>query len=169
MVNNLKKILKYSILVIIILSLSILIMPISTIYKNNYIEYYDCDGNIIKSEIDKKTSKYVYLNELNNYSINAFIAYEDKNFYKHNGFDLPRIIKSLFQNIGNKGISSGASTITQQLLKNNVFTDWMEEDGNMITTKLILMDTYVYAVSTIVHNIKSITNIGYFSISNSIS
>ena len=66
------------------------------------------------SEIKEKTSKYIYLNDLNKYTIDAFIAFEDKNFYSHKGFDFPRIIKSFFTNIVNTNITSGASTITQQ-------------------------------------------------------
>ena len=60
----------------------------------------------------------------------AFVAIEDERFYDHNGIDIKGIIRAGF-----KGIASGfhfhqgASTITQQLLKNNVFTDWTSEDS----------------------------------------
>ena len=54
------------------------------------------------------------MNNLSQYTINAFIAYEDKNFYKHKGFDIPRMIKSFFSNIFTMSFSQGASTITQQ-------------------------------------------------------
>ena len=50
--------------------------------------------------------------------INAIISVEDKNFYKHNGFDYPRIIKAMFLNIKKKAIVQGASTISQQYIKN---------------------------------------------------
>lgn len=58
---------------------------------------------------------------LDNISVNlknATISTEDKNFYKHHGFDLFRIIKALMINVKNKSNSQGASTITQQLSKN---------------------------------------------------
>ena len=50
--------------------------------------------------------------------INSIISIEDKNFYKHKGFDVLRIIKTLFSNIKNKEIVGGASTISQQYVKN---------------------------------------------------
>lgn len=112
--NNLKKILNYSLILLLILSLSTFTLPIKHVYKENYVEYYDVNGNLLTSEIKEKTSKYIHLKDLNNYTIDAFIAYEDKNFYSHRGFDFLRIIKSFLTNIVNSNISSGASTITQQ-------------------------------------------------------
>lgn len=59
----------------------------------------------------------------------AFVAVEDERFYEHNGIDIKGIIRA-----GVKGVmqgfkfTEGASTITQQLLKNSVF-DFMSEDG----------------------------------------
>lgn len=46
------------------------------------------------------------------------INVEDKNFYRHIGFDIPRIIKSLYLNFVNKKIVGGASSISQQYVKN---------------------------------------------------
>ena len=63
----------------------------------------------------------------------AFVAIEDERFYEHNGIDVTGIIRA-----GVKGVASGfhfsegASTITQQLLKNTVFTDWTSEGNNKI-------------------------------------
>ena len=52
---------------------------------------------------------------------NAFIAIEDSRFYEHNGIDLKGIIRAGFLGLTSGDFSQGASTITQQLLKNNVF------------------------------------------------
>ena len=53
----------------------------------------------------------------------AFVAVEDARFYDHNGIDIKGIIRAAVVGIKNKfKFSEGASTITQQLLKNNVFT-----------------------------------------------
>lgn len=52
---------------------------------------------------------------------NAFIAIEDERFYEHNGVDLKGIIRAGITAIQNGGATQGASTITQQLIKNNVF------------------------------------------------
>ena len=52
---------------------------------------------------------------------NAFIAIEDSRFYEHNGIDIQGIVRAAFSGITSGSFSQGASTITQQLLKNNVF------------------------------------------------
>ncbi len=59
----------------------------------------------------------------------AFVAIEDSRFYEHNGIDIKGIIRAGVVGIQNRHFSEGASTITQQLLKNNVFTDWTSEDS----------------------------------------
>lgn len=48
----------------------------------------------------------------------AFVHTEDKRFYKHNGFDKKRIVKAIFQNVKTRSFKEGASTISQQLIKN---------------------------------------------------
>lgn len=65
----------------------------------------------------------VKLDDLPDYVVNAFIDVEDKRFYKHNGYDLKRIIKAGIVNIFNKQKSQGASTISQQLIKNALLTN----------------------------------------------
>ena len=58
----------------------------------------------------------------------AFVAIEDERFYNHNGIDIQGIFRAAVVGIKNKfHFSQGASTITQQLLKNNVFTGWTNE------------------------------------------
>lgn len=60
----------------------------------------------------------------------AFVAIEDERFYDHNGIDIKGIVRAAFVAIKNKfHFSEGASTITQQLLKNNVFTEWTSENS----------------------------------------
>ncbi|MCC6177909.1 MAG: PBP1A family penicillin-binding protein [Chloroflexi bacterium] len=53
---------------------------------------------------------------------NATIAAEDANFYQHPGFDVVAILRALYQNLRGREIVSGASTITQQLVKNTLLT-----------------------------------------------
>ncbi len=48
----------------------------------------------------------------------AFVAVEDKNFYRHNGFDYKRIVKAALKNVASFSFREGASTISQQLIKN---------------------------------------------------
>ena len=70
---------------------------------------------------------YVRLDEMPEDLQHAFVAIEDSRFYKHHGIDLRGIVRAVFRGLTNGGVTEGASTITQQLLKNNVFTDWTEE------------------------------------------
>ena len=71
------------------------------------------NGNEISS-----VSSEISLTKLNKYTIDAFIAKEDKRFYKHKGYDAVRIVGALKNNIINGGIVEGGSTISQQLIKN---------------------------------------------------
>ena len=57
----------------------------------------------------------------------AVVAIEDERFYEHNGIDVRGILRAFVRNIAAGDLSEGASTITQQLLKNNVFTNWTNE------------------------------------------
>lgn len=59
----------------------------------------------------------------------AVVAIEDERFYEHNGIDVRGIMRAFVKGISDGGFSEGASTITQQLLKNNVFTTWTEESN----------------------------------------
>lgn len=73
---------------------------------------------------------YVTLDEIPKDVQHAFVAIEDERFYEHNGIDLKGIIRAGFKGISNGfHFSQGASTITQQLLKNNVFEGWTNQSG----------------------------------------
>ena len=64
------------------------------------------------------SNEWTRLSDISSNLKNATISVEDKNFYKHQGFDIFRIVKALMINVKNKSNSQGASTITQQLSKN---------------------------------------------------
>lgn len=82
------------------------------------VELYDKDNNKYLSYSNGKKQSYVKLNNVSEYLINAFISIEDKKFYSHHGIDLKRIGGALLKNIKNSSITEGASTITQQYVKN---------------------------------------------------
>ena len=82
--------------------------------------YYIYDNN---DELIDNTNEWVKIDDISDYLIKATIAIEDKNFYNHKGFDYFRILKSLYINISNKKTLQGASTISQQLVK-NLFLDF---------------------------------------------
>lgn len=86
---------------------------------NNSYYLYDSKSELINSTTDQ----FINLDNISPNLINATISIEDKNFYKHQGFDYFRIIKSLWVNITSGKTLQGASTITQQYAK-NLFLDF---------------------------------------------
>lgn len=73
---------------------------------------------------------YVTLDEIPEIVQHAFVAIEDERFYDHNGIDIKGIIRAGITGIANGfHFNQGASTITQQLLKNNVFEGWTNQSG----------------------------------------
>lgn len=90
---------------------------------------YDSAGNEIETLAASGSNRtYVTIDEIPKDLQHAFVAIEDERFYKHNGIDLRGIIRAGFTGIISGGEKmQGASTITQQLLKNNYFTTWTSE------------------------------------------
>lgn len=82
--------------------------------------FYDNEQQVIDAQ---NTKRYSYLSEINPNCINAFIAVEDKSFYHHHGLSLPRIVKAFTNNLAAGYSKEGASTITQQLVKNTYLTN----------------------------------------------
>ena len=129
MKNKSKKIVKFILYIIIILYILYWAIyycvlhyyPLSyskfeNIEYSNYI--FNADGKLIRLELNIKDSWIlpVKLNEISPLFINATIAIEDKNFYHHNGVDFRAIIRAIFQNVYNKKVISGASTISMQVV-----------------------------------------------------
>ena len=67
-------------------------------------------------------SSWVDLKDISPFAIDGIIATEDKNFYAHNGFDYLRIIKALYYDFKSGEFDQGASTISQQYIKNLFLT-----------------------------------------------
>ena len=95
------------------------ISPKLAINSANGYYLYDKDNKLFNGNNDD----WISLNNISPNLINATISIEDKNFYKHQGFDFLRIIKAMETNIMNKKTVQGASTITQQYAK-NLFLDF---------------------------------------------
>ena len=96
---------------------------------------YDCEGNEIDQYVSSNSNRLRVesLDELPDYLGKAFVAIEDKRFYLHNGIDFKGMLRAGWQFLKTGGEEAqGASTITQQLLKNTVFTDWTSEGKNKI-------------------------------------
>ncbi len=80
--------------------------------------YYENGNDALVEGRTKNNTTFIKLNEIPHFVKNAFVAIEDKRFYKHNGVDYYRVFGALKNNITSFGFKEGASTITQQLVKN---------------------------------------------------
>ena len=86
-------------------------------FKPNIVtQFYSADGEIIKT-FTAYTYRKIDIQDVPEDFINALIATEDKNFYKHEGYDLTGLVRSTIQNIIAGRVVQGASTITQQLAR----------------------------------------------------
>ena len=65
-----------------------------------------------------RNNEWANLSDISPYLVDAVISVEDKNFYDHHGFDYLRIAKAMATNIRKNKIVQGASTISQQYIKN---------------------------------------------------
>lgn len=84
-------------------------------------QIYDADGNLMQTLVMEGSNREeVSFDQLPDDLVDAFIAIEDSRFYEHNGIDLKGILRAAYVGITNGRFSEGASTITQQLIKNNV-------------------------------------------------
>ena len=81
---------------------------------------YDANGEVIAKLGAEKRIKISY-DELPEVLVDAIVATEDSNFFQHSGVDLPRFLKASATQILSAGSSGGgASTITMQVVKNNL-------------------------------------------------
>ena len=96
---------------------------------------YDNMGNELDQYVTANSNRIpvASIDMLPDYLGNAFVAIEDERFYQHNGIDYRSMLRAGYQFLKTEGDETqGASTITQQLLKNTVFTEWTQEGKNMI-------------------------------------
>ncbi len=83
---------------------------------------YDADGKII-SEMNEIIYEYLPVSETSEYVYNGYIAAEDERFLEHKGVDYLSIVRAAIEYVRHNGeITQGGSTITQQLIKNNVLS-----------------------------------------------
>ncbi len=118
-----KKIMKFFITSIILFTIIIgalygyaYFSPKLDIVNTNQLYIYDDNSNLIYQ--GSGNNEWVSLNEIADDLVNAVISTEDKNFYHHNGFDYFRIAKAMLTNVKSGKITQGASTISQQYIKN---------------------------------------------------
>ena len=122
------KLIKKIFKILLFLIFSFILIIIITIYSSKItssddisnlkkIRMFDSNNNVFYEINNLHESTYIQIDKISNEAIKTFIEIEDKRFYQHSGFDIYRIIKAVFNNIGNNTVI-GASTITQQYVKN---------------------------------------------------
>ena len=93
---------------------------------------YDDQGNQIRKLAAPDANRLpVTLEQIPVELQHALVAIEDERFYEHNGIDVRGILRAGVKALTSGDFSEGASTITQQLLKNNVFTNWTSESTQL--------------------------------------
>ncbi len=107
---------------------------------------YDIEGNKIDELVATNSNRIlVSMDQIPQDMGDAIVAIEDERFYEHNGVDFMGMLRAGYQFIITLGDEKqGASTITQQLLKNTIFTEWTEEGDNFIkSVKRKLQEQYL--------------------------
>lgn len=85
---------------------------------------YDQNGNEIQQLHGEEANRiYADLDQIPKYLQDAIVSIEDERFWQHNGIDMQGIFRAIFKNIKERDLTaSGASTLTQQVIKNNVLS-----------------------------------------------
>lgn len=84
---------------------------------------YNQNGEVIQELSTGDANRiYVEIDQIPKHVQNAFIAIEDERFLEHNGIDMRGIFRAIFVNLQSGNMSEGASTITQQVIKNNILS-----------------------------------------------
>lgn len=87
---------------------------------NSYI--YAHDGQMVSEIYRDEYRIYLPYEQIPDKVVNAFLAIEDQRFFEHKGYDMPAIVRALIANAKSDSIQQGASTITQQVVKNLFLT-----------------------------------------------
>lgn len=114
------KILKV-IVIIILIAMSITCLVV----QNGYNQYQNAISQIpLEDKVNKlrNKEKYTKISEVPEVYLNAVISIEDHRFYQHNGIDLIAIGRAIFNDLKSMEFVEGGSTITQQIAKNEYFT-----------------------------------------------
>ena len=99
----------------------------------------DSNGTLLEQLKDSDSNRvYKKYDEISPYMGKAFVAIEDERFYKHNGIDIQGIIRAGVNGVAHGfHFTEGASTLTQQLIKNNIFAGGNEDSfGEKLERKL---------------------------------
>ncbi len=143
-----KKILKvfimiFGCLLILLLGLTIYINVITAKVNLNIdklvsfdrsISFYDDNGTLLSEQ--SNGINLIEINSILPHTQNAFVSIEDKRFYKHNGVDYKGLLRALLNNVKSFSFKEGASTISQQLIKNTHLSNEKTLNRKILELKL---------------------------------
>lgn len=129
---------------------------------------YDIDGNETASLVMSNSNRiYVGIDEMPSHLIYAFVDIEDNRFFEHNGIDIKSIFRAAYHGLSTGRFNEGASTITQQLIKNKIFNTGMDEDTFMDSVKRKVQEQYlamklsdIYTKEEILESYLNMINLG---------
>ncbi|MCR3761831.1 PBP1A family penicillin-binding protein [Clostridium felsineum] len=108
-------------------------------------QLYDDNNNAMDTVVTSQKRYVVSINDIPKNLSNAFVSIEDERFYKHNGIDTKRILGAFYNDIKSKlhkqNNIQGASTITQQLIKNRMFLN--DSIANRLSFKRKIQEAYL--------------------------
>lgn len=141
---------------------------ISIAPANHSTTIYNSKGKEITKLVTSGSNRVsVTLDEIPEHLQWAFVCTEDERFYTHNGIDLKGITRAVYVALTTRSLKEGASTITQQLLKNSVFTGWETKSTAGNSFKRKLQEQYLalqlekqYSKDNILENYLNTINLG---------
>ena len=118
--------------------------------QGNYTSFvYDDNGKEIATFAPSDNREYAKLSDIPLDLQHAVIATEDERFYDHNGIDIKGIFRAMATNLKTGKFTEGASTITQQLVKNNVLDNQKKISRKILEQYLAIQFEKIYDKDTI--------------------
>ena len=115
---------------------------------DNYVIYCDKDG--VEFAKDSGKNSITTASDIPKNLINAFVSIEDKRFYEHNGIDKKGLFRAIAKNVKTLSFKEGASTISQQLIKNTHLSNEKTLKRKLIEIKLAKKLEKIYSKKQII-------------------
>ncbi|HEY7418156.1 MAG TPA: transglycosylase domain-containing protein, partial [Ktedonobacteraceae bacterium] len=96
------------------------VITLADLIPQDNLKMYDSQGHLLYQAIDQGMQTSEPLNDISPNLRHAEIAIEDQTFWSNSGYDITGIVRAVLDDLSSGHIVSGGSTITQQLIKNNI-------------------------------------------------
>jgi len=92
-------------------------------------QIFDRNGTLLYTIYGNQNREFVSIDKIPDYTKWAVLAAEDIEFYQHKGLDYKGILSAVLRNLKAGGITGGASTVTQQLVRNTILYDVLGDEA----------------------------------------